>query len=65
MSSLKEKRLKKNLTMRQVAEKVGITEAMYSYIESGKRHPSVKKAKLLGKILNIEWTEFFEDRGAI
>lgn len=61
MTYLKEKRINLNLTMKQAAEKAGISESMYSLIESGKRHPSVKKAKKLGEILSVDWTVFFED----
>ena len=64
MLNLRDRRLERNLTMREVALQAGITEAMYSYIENGKRNPSVKKAKILGEILDIDWTEFFEDRSA-
>lgn len=58
---MKEKRLEKCLTMRQVADAVGISEGMYSLIESGKRTPSVKVAKSLGLLLGIDWQDFFKD----
>lgn len=58
---LKERRLELGLKMSQVATGAQITESMYSLIESGKAHPSVKNAKRLAKVLGIDWTEFFKD----
>lgn len=59
--NIKEKRLSMNYTMKQVADMVNISEGMYSLIESEKRRPSVKVAKSLGLVLDVEWTDFFND----
>ena len=59
--TLKEIRLDKNLTMKQAGQLVGISESMYSLIESGKRKPSVRTAKRIGKQFKINWIDFFKD----
>lgn len=59
--TLRELRNSIGLTMKQVAEKVRTSEATISLIETGKRRPSVKIAKRLGKLYGIPWTDFFKD----
>jgi transcriptional regulator with XRE-family HTH domain len=53
---LKQYREKKGLTMRQVADKLGVTESCYCLYENGKRKPSfevlVKLAKIYGCTVN-------------
>ena len=58
---LRERRKEIGLTMKQVAEKVRVSEATISLIETGKRRPCVKIAKRLGKLYGIPWTDFFKD----
>lgn len=58
---LKDKRIEKGMTQQEVAEAVGLTDVAISYIESGTRRPSVETAKRIAKVLNIDWTEFFND----
>lgn len=53
-------RKNKGYTQKQVAELAKISEEYISLIESGKRKPSVKVAKKLGAVLDIQWTIFFE-----
>ena len=60
--SLKEKRKAKNLTQSDMAKLVGCSEQYYNMIENEKRTPSVKTAKEIGRILNIEWVNFFKDK---
>jgi putative transcriptional regulator len=52
----------KNLTHETIADKVGITRQYYGMIENDERTPSVPIAKEIGKILEIEWTLFFEQQ---
>lgn len=59
---LKKLRMQKDVTMRQVADVAGISESMYSLIESGKRRPSPDVAKRIGSFLGFEWTRFFDDK---
>ncbi len=53
-------RNEKKITMKQLAESIGISESFYCQIESGKRRPSVENAKKLASILGFDWTMFFE-----
>ena len=53
---LKQYRERKGLTMRQVADELGVTESCYCLYENGKRKPSfevlVKLAKIYGCTVN-------------
>lgn len=60
-SKLKSNRLKLGLKQSEVANKIGISEQYYNMIENGKRKPSVTTAKRLSKLLNVNWTIFFDD----
>jgi len=59
---LKELRIKKDVTMRQVAGQASISESMYCLIESGKRRPSPEVAKRIGSYLGFDWTKFYDDK---
>lgn len=58
---LKENRIKKGLTMRQVSEASNISESFYSMIENGERRPSVETAKKIAAVLGFDWTMFYPD----
>jgi putative transcriptional regulator len=51
------------MTHDDVSQKAEITRQYYGMIEAGLRNPSVDLAKRIAKILNFEWTIFFEDKG--
>lgn len=55
------KRQAKKMTQLEIARKVGITESFYCFIENKKKRPSVETAKKIAKVLDFDWTEFFED----
>ncbi len=55
------RRKEKGLTSKRVSELIGITQGGYSHIESGSRNLTVPVAKRLAKVLDMHWTEFFED----
>ena len=57
--------LRKGYTQTQIAEAVGITQQMYSFIELGERRPSVEVAKKIASVLGFNWTRFFEDEDEI
>lgn len=59
---LKEKRLKKDMTQKEVAKAVGIAVSTYSMYEVGSRNPSVATACKLGKLLDCKWEIFFENQ---
>lgn len=58
---LKDNRREKGMTGAVVAEKVGVTQQFYNFIENGKRRPSVEVAKRIAAVLGFDWTKFFED----
>ncbi|HHX69565.1 MAG TPA: helix-turn-helix transcriptional regulator [Gallicola sp.] len=51
---LKEARIKKGLTQRQLAEKLGVKYQLIQQYEYGKLIPSVKRLIQLAKILDID-----------
>ncbi|OMI24848.1 hypothetical protein BTA31_20815 [Bacillus haynesii] len=53
-------RHQKGLTQKQVSDLIEIDRSYYTKIENGQK-PSVKVAKRLAKIFDIDWTIFFED----
>lgn len=55
-------REQKKLTHQKVADLAGIKRQYYGMIENGERTPSVSTAKKIAKILDFEWTLFFEER---
>lgn len=56
------KRKELHLTHQDVADlsKTGITRQYYGFIENGKRRPSVEVAKGIARVLELNWTIFFE-----
>ena len=61
MSILREKRIEQKLTQKDLASEMDIDISYISLLENGKRKPSVLLAKKLGKFLDFNWTDFFED----
>lgn len=58
---LKEKRTKKKLTQIEVADMCEISRSYYTHIENGTKIPTVKVAKKIGSVLDLDWTIFFEN----
>lgn len=54
--------LMKQDTQRQIADKLGISEPMVSLMFAGKRQPSIKVAKRIAKIYNIDLNTIYEGR---
>ncbi len=44
-----------------MADKVNISRQYYNEIENNRRKPSVELAKRISRVLNLEWTIFFND----
>lgn len=61
LEALLNARRKKGMTQTELASLAGINQGAYSNIESGKRAPSVKLAKRIASILEIDWTLLFKD----
>ncbi|MBW5468479.1 helix-turn-helix domain-containing protein [Brevibacillus formosus] len=58
---LTSKRNELNLTQEEVANKAEIARTTYAMIEQENRTPSVNVAKRIAKVLDIDWTIFFEE----
>lgn len=56
-------RKNKGFTQFEIAQIVDINTASYCNIETGKRNPSVKLAKKISELLDLNWMDFFEDMG--
>ena len=54
--------LMKQDTLKQIADKLGISEPMVSLMFAGKRQPSIKVAKRIAKIYNIDLNTIYEGR---
>jgi len=54
MNNIKLLRIQKGLSQKEAAEKAGIKQNHWSYIETGKNQPSIKTLKKIAKVLNAE-----------
>lgn len=61
MFDLREVRRDKRMTQKELAKRVGCVRGHISSIENGRVHPSVEMAKSIAKVLEFEWTKFYED----
>lgn len=61
MINLKELRIAKGLTQEQLANECGVQRTTITMIELGENKPSVELAKKLGEILEVTWSDIFED----
>ena len=61
---LKEARESLGLTQQQLASLVGKDITTIGKYENGKRRPSYETAKKISSILSIDWTLFYEEKGA-
>lgn len=61
MERLKETRKKAGLTQKQIAKLIGISKSSYGHYEIGRRKLPVEIAKDIGKALDINWWELYED----
>jgi putative transcriptional regulator len=59
--TLKEIRLKNEMSQEQLAEKLNINRSTIAMIETGKNQLTVQLAKQIAEILGCNWTEMFED----
>ena len=61
MVNLKQVREEAGLTQEQLAAECNVIRQTISNIECGLSRPSVETAKLIAKVLDISWTDFFTD----
>ena len=57
---IRQLRISRNLTLKDVAEILGITEMQLSRIERGMRGLKVSYAKKLGELYGVSWSEFYD-----
>lgn len=57
----KDIREESGLTQNEIAEKAGITRQHIGAIENGLATPSPTIAKEIAKVLDFDWTKFYED----
>jgi transcriptional regulator with XRE-family HTH domain len=62
-SRIKSLRQSNHLTLRQLAEKVGCTDAYLSQIENGRVSPSIASLKRIAEALQSKITDFFVESG--
>ncbi len=61
MLDLKTIRTEKGLTQQQLADQIPCVRTAIANIECGITKPSVAMAQALGKALEVNWWEFFEE----
>ena len=57
---IKNERVRRGLSQAEMAEKVGVSQAMYSYYENGWRKPSLEVAKRIADALEISLDELVD-----
>lgn len=57
--NLKEARIKKGLSQKEVADNIGVAKSTYSLYESGNREPNVQTIKKIADFLGISADELF------
>ena len=58
---LKIYRFTNDLTQKDFSQKYNVHRSTIASIESNNTQPKIETAKLLGKIINIDWWLFYED----
>ena len=61
MINLKEVRKAKGFTQEELAAKCDVQRTTVTMIETGENLPSVQLAKKLAEVLDVDWTEFFNE----
>ncbi len=60
MSKFKKQREQNNITQKELAKKIGVTETLVGFWENGKRELPVRHAKKIAKIFKIDWWELYD-----
>lgn len=61
MTNLREKRIEKGLSQKDLAAATGVKNVTMCAYEKGTRRPKPDKAKKIAAVLGFDWTEFYED----
>ena len=61
MLDLKELRMERMLSQKQLAELINVERSTITQIELGVNKPSVKTAMTLGELFKVDWRGFFEE----
>lgn len=61
MLDLKELRMERMLSQKQLAEIIHVERSTITQIELGVNKPSVKTAMALGELFKVDWRGFFEE----
>lgn len=61
MLDLKELRMERMLSQKQLAELINVKRSTITQIELGVNKPSVKTAMALGELFKVDWRGFFEE----
>ena len=64
MNSIRQHRIARGLTQKQLADICGVTRTHITNLETGEFSPSVDVAKKIGQALGFDWTEVFNDATA-
>lgn len=59
--NLKRIRLEQNMSQEEVAELAGLHRTYISFLERGMRNPSLLTVEKLGKVLNVNYLQFFKE----
>lgn len=62
---VKEIRTSMNLSQQRLAKLLGVSDATIARYETGTRNLSIDRAIQYGKILNIDWKEFYTDTAEV
>lgn len=57
---LTNKRKKKQISQEKLAVRCNVSQVTIARIESGERRPSPKLAKKIAKVLDFDWTKFYD-----
>lgn len=61
MKNLRKYRKLAGLTQKQLGEKTNLTRSYINSVEQGKYTPPPKTAKRISRVLNVHWTNLYED----
>ena len=59
--NLKAKRIEQKMTQQQLARAIGSGQSSVSRFESGKLRPKPEIAQKLGRVLDFDWKEIYEE----